>query len=105
MTVAIIEARSCETSFSRCRPEVAFSGSAPQAAKVALSCSSRSIQSVTSTMRGLIISVSSANVKGNARSLLVSLYGKADSPANKAIIEKAEKLVVQRGPAKGKHQA
>ncbi len=46
-----------------------------------------------------------AIVKGNARYLLVSLYGKADSSANKAIIEKAEKLVVQRGPAKGKHQA
>lgn len=46
-----------------------------------------------------------AIVKGNARYLLVSLYGNADSPDNKAIIEKAEKLVVQRGPAKGKHQA
>jgi hypothetical protein len=46
-----------------------------------------------------------AIVKGNARHLLVSLYGKADSSANKAIIEKAEKLVVQRGPTKGKHQA
>jgi Domain of unknown function (DUF4917) len=46
-----------------------------------------------------------AIVKGNARHLLVSLYGKADSSANKAIIEKAEKLVLQRGPANGKHQA
>jgi hypothetical protein len=46
-----------------------------------------------------------AIVKGNARYLVVSLYGKADSSANKAIIEKAENLVVQRGPAKGKHQA
>ncbi len=46
-----------------------------------------------------------AIVKGNARYLLVSLYGKANSPANKAIIEKAEKLVLQRGPTKGKRQA
>jgi uncharacterized protein DUF4917 len=46
-----------------------------------------------------------AIVKGNAHYLLVSLYGNANSPANKAIIEKAEKLVLQRGPAKGKHQS
>jgi hypothetical protein len=46
-----------------------------------------------------------AIVKGNAHYLLVSLYGNANSPANKAIIEKAEKLVLQRGPAKAKHQS
>ena len=46
-----------------------------------------------------------AIVKGNAHYLLVSLYGNANSPANKAIIEKAEKLVLQRGPAKGKQQS
>ena len=46
-----------------------------------------------------------AIVKGNAGHMLVSLYGNAGSPTNKAIIEKAEKLVQQRGPAKGKHQS
>lgn len=45
-----------------------------------------------------------AIVKGNAGYLLVSLYGEANSAANKAIIKKAEQLVQQRGPAKGRRQ-
>jgi hypothetical protein len=44
-------------------------------------------------------------VKGNAGYLLVSLYGNAASPANMVIIQKAEKLVQQRGPAKGRRQS
>jgi hypothetical protein len=43
-------------------------------------------------------------VKGNAGYMLVSLYGNAASPTNKAIIQKADKLVQQRGPAKGSHR-
>jgi hypothetical protein len=46
-----------------------------------------------------------AIVKGNTPFLLVSLYGNANSPANKAIINKAEKLIEQRGPTKGRRQA
>ncbi|MDB5632977.1 MAG: hypothetical protein JWR49_1832 [Tardiphaga sp.] len=37
--------------------------------------------------------------------MLVSIYGDPDSRDNKAVINKAEKLIQQRGPAKGKHQA
>ncbi len=44
-------------------------------------------------------------LRGNAGYLLVSLYGDANSPANKAIIKKADQLVEQRGPAKGRRQA
>ncbi|MBR1141728.1 DUF4917 family protein [Bradyrhizobium sp. AUGA SZCCT0431] len=43
-------------------------------------------------------------VKGNARYLLVSLYGDPNSSTNRVIVDKAEKLVLQRGPAKGRRQ-
>jgi hypothetical protein len=46
-----------------------------------------------------------AIAKGNAGYMLVSIYGNVDTSANKAIIKKAEKLVQQRGPAKGRRQA
>jgi hypothetical protein len=43
--------------------------------------------------------------KGNAARLLVSIYGDTNSPGNKVVIQNAEKLVQQRGPTHGKHQA
>ncbi|WP_029585307.1 DUF4917 family protein [Bradyrhizobium sp. URHD0069] len=43
--------------------------------------------------------------KGNAACMAVSIYGDPASPENKLIIAKAETLVQQRGPAKGKRPA
>jgi hypothetical protein len=43
--------------------------------------------------------------RGNCGWLLVSLFGDAGSPANKAIIAKAEKLAELRGPAAGRRQS
>ncbi|ACF02594.1 conserved hypothetical protein [Rhodopseudomonas palustris TIE-1] len=43
--------------------------------------------------------------KGNCSCLVVSLFGNPSSAANKAVIEKAERLAALRGPAKGKRQA
>jgi hypothetical protein len=37
--------------------------------------------------------------------LLVSLFGKPDTPDNQKIIAKAEKFVELRGPAKGRRPA
>jgi hypothetical protein len=43
--------------------------------------------------------------KGNAARLLVSIYGDPNSPENKIVVQNAEKIVQQRGPTRGKHQA
>ena len=43
--------------------------------------------------------------RGNCGWLLVSLYGDVESPSNKAIIAKANKLIEMRGPGKGKRQS
>jgi hypothetical protein len=43
--------------------------------------------------------------KGSAACMVVSLYGDPNSPANKAIIAKGEKMIQLRGPTKGRRRA